>query len=134
MRLSGKVLKMAWAAPGSLIGLVLSPLFRRRRTTHGVLLCEGAEWPRRLGWPYRAITFGHVILSVDELDEPTLRHELVHVRQFERWGPLFIPLYLLASGLALARGGHHYRDNRFERETRRPARSVPGVRFEVVSR
>ena len=130
----GKGLKMVWAAPGSLIGVVLSPLFRRRCTMHGVLLCEGAEWARRLGWPYRAITFGHVILSVDELDEPTLRHELVHVRQFERWGPLFIPLYLLASGWALVRGRHHYRDNRFEREARRPAQNVLGVRFQVVGR
>ncbi|MDQ3784196.1 MAG: hypothetical protein M3360_04865 [Actinomycetota bacterium] len=118
---------MVWAAPGSIVGLVLSPLFQRRHITHGVLLCEGADWPRRLGWPYRAITFGHVVLSVDRLDEPTLRHELVHVRQFERWGPLFMPLYLLASAWALGQGRHHYRDNRFEREARRPARNVPGV-------
>jgi hypothetical protein len=127
-------MKMVWAAPGSVVGVVLSPLFRRRRATHGVLLCEGADWPRRLGWPFRAITLGHVVLSVDVLDEPTLHHELVHVRQFERWGPLFIPLYLLASVWALARGGHVYRDNRFERDASRPAHTVPGVRFEVVSR
>ena len=124
---------MIWAAPGSLIGLLLSPLFRRRRVTHGILLCEGADWPRRLGWPYRAITFGHVVLSVDELDQATLQHELVHVRQFERWGPLFIPLYLTASAWAYGRGGHFYRDNRFEVQAKTPAQSVPGVRFRAVS-
>ncbi len=125
---------MVWAAPGSLVGVALSPLFRRRRISNGVLLCEGANWPGRLRWPYRAITFGHVILSVDALDEPSLRHELMHVRQFERWGPFFIPLYLLSSAWALGHGGHHYRDNWFEREARRPAQNVPGVRFQVAHR
>ncbi len=130
----GKGLKLIWAAPGSLAGLVLSPWFRRRRLTHGILLCEGADWPRRMRWPYRAITLGHVVLSVDVLDEPTLQHELVHVRQFERWGPLFMPLYLLASAYALGRGRHPYRDNRFEVAAKRPAHSVPGVRLQAVKR
>ena len=46
----------------------------------------------------------------------TRSHERVHVRQYERWGPLFIPLYLSASAWALASGRDPYRDNRFERE------------------
>ena len=109
-----RLLPYLWAAPWSLLGALLSPFFRRRVVVRGVLLAEGARWPRRLGWRYRAITFGHIVLSVDELDRSTLDHELVHVRQYERWGPLFIPAYLLASLAAVARGGHHYRDNRFE--------------------
>jgi hypothetical protein len=43
-------------------------------------------------------------------------HERVHVRQYERWGPLFPPLYLLSSAAALVRGMDPYRDNRFEQE------------------
>jgi hypothetical protein len=129
MRSLRQVLAMAWAAPGSLIGVLLSPLFRKRFVTRGVLLCEGAAWPRRLGWPYRAITFGHVVLAVDELDSPTLEHELVHVRQFERWGPAFVPAYLAASLWARLRGGHPYRDNPFEQQARvgkrGPAAAVP---------
>ena len=109
-----RALKLIWASPASLVGLLLAPFFRRRRVQHGVLLCEGASWPRRLGWRYSAITFGHVVLSVDDLPEETLRHELVHVRQYERWGPLFILVYPGASMFAVARGGHHYRDNHFE--------------------
>lgn len=85
----------------------------------GVILAEGARWPGRLGWSYRAITLGHVVLSVDEIDERTLAHELVHVRQFERWGPLLTILYPLASLGALLRGQHHYRDNLFEVQARR---------------
>ena len=103
-----------WASPGTLVGLFFAPFFRRRSICRGVLLCEGASWPRRLGWRYRAITFGHVVLSVDELDERTLRHELVHVAQYERWGLLFFPLYLVGSLHALLRGRDAYRDNPFE--------------------
>lgn len=96
------------------MGAALSPFFGRRRIKGGVLLAEGATWPRRLGWRYRAITLGHVILSVDDLDEDTFKHELVHVRQFERWGPLFLVLYPAASIEAKLKGRHFYRDNRFE--------------------
>ncbi len=88
--------------------------FRSRRVVDGVLLFEGATWPRRVGWGYRAITFGHVVLSLEPIDEATFAHELVHVRQYERWGPFFVPAYIVASGVARSRGGHFYRDNRFE--------------------
>ncbi len=116
-----KAARLVWAAPNSLLGLVLAPFFRRRRVTSGALLCEGASWPRHLGWPYRAMALGHVVLCVDEIDASTLRHELAHVRQHERWGPLFLPLYALASLWALLRGRHHYRDNAFEVSARREA-------------
>jgi hypothetical protein len=88
--------------------------FRSRRVVDGVLVCEGAAWPRKLGWRYRAITFGHVILCVDQADEQLLAHELVHVRQYERWGPFFIPAYVVASVGAKARGRRAYADNPFE--------------------
>ncbi len=116
--MTGRYLRYLWACPWSLVGLALSSLFRRRYVRNGVIVAEGAGWPRRLGWRYRAITFGHVVLSVDELDEDTMQHELVHVRQYERWGPVFVPAYLAASALARARGGHHYLDNAFERQAR----------------
>ncbi|HEV2755759.1 MAG TPA: signal peptide prediction [Actinomycetota bacterium] len=110
--------RLLWAAPASLAGLLLSPLFRARYVTRGIVLCEGAAWPRRLGWRFRAITFGHVVLSVDELDEKTLEHELVHVRQYETWGPLLWPAYVAASLWARLRGGAAYWDNHFERQAR----------------
>lgn len=115
-----------WAAPWSLVGTLLSPFFRRRVVVRGVLLAEGAGWPRRLGWNYRAVTFGHTILSVDELDPHAFEHELVHVRQYERWGPLFVPVYALASLLARLTGRHHYRDNPFEVSARELAARGPG--------
>lgn len=44
---------------------------------------------------YAAITFGHVIVSSHELGPELLRHEQRHVRQYERLGLAFLPLYLL---------------------------------------
>jgi hypothetical protein len=108
-----------WAGPASLLGLVLAPFFNRRSVVEGVLVCEGASWPRRLGWRYRAITFGHVVLCVDDLDDEIFRHESVHVSQYEKWGLLLIPLYLSASLYEWVRGRHPYRDNPFEAEARR---------------
>ena len=115
----GRLVRLAWASPTSLIGILLLPFFRSRWVTRGIILAEGANWPRRLGWRYRAITFGHVVLAVDELDDATLTHELAHVRQYERVGPLYAPLYVLASLWALIRGRHFYRDNWFEVAARR---------------
>lgn len=109
-----RFLAIAWAAPVSVVGFLLAPFFDRRAVVDGVLVCEGARWPRRLGWRYRAITFGHVVLSVDSLDAGTLAHELAHVGQYERWGPLLPPAYLAASLWAVLRGRHYYRDNTFE--------------------
>lgn len=113
-----KVLGYLWAAPASLVGLLLAPFFKERRIARGVLLAEGAQWPRKLGWRYRAITFGHVVLAIDPVDEETFRHESVHVSQYERWGPLFFIAYPFASLWANVHGGHHYLDNIFERRAR----------------
>lgn len=81
--------------------------------------------PRRLlaALPVRfrvlAITFGHVVLGCDRDSlERTRAHERAHVEQSQRWGPAFLPAYLLASLFAWARGGDAYRDNAFERQAR----------------
>jgi hypothetical protein len=52
-----------------------------------------------------AITFGHVVLARDEAALTLTRmHERVHVRQYERWGPAFIPAYVLASAWGIITG------------------------------
>jgi hypothetical protein len=69
-----------------------------------------------------AMTLGHVVLGRTESALDCCRvHELVHVRQYERWGPLFVPAYLLCSAFIWSRGGDGYRDNPFEREAYRLA-------------
>jgi hypothetical protein len=86
---------------------------------HGPLL---ATMLRRL--PIRggaaAITFGHVVLGRNQRAlDLTRTHERIHVRQCERWGPAFIPAYLLAGAWAGLRGHGAYQGNYFEREAYR---------------
>ena len=81
-----------------------------------------------LGHGADAMTLGHVVIGRDARAlEWTRAHERVHVRQYERWGPLFVPAYLLAGLWALTRGGHPYFDNRFEREACEKAAATNAV-------
>ena len=79
------------------------------------LLCGGFPFCG----PVAAITLGHVVLGVsaDALNA-TRTHERVHVRQYERWGILFLVLYPLAGVHAWMKGGNPYLDNVFERQAR----------------
>ena len=64
-----------------------------------------------------AMTLGHVVIARDAACHTKTRaHERIHVRQCERWGPLFIPAYLLTSLVLKLRGRDAYHDNPFERE------------------
>ena len=124
-----------WALPTSVIGLLAAALtlatggrVRRKLCQSlpsgrvGVLEVWGgfARWLlERTPVRAQAMTLGHVILGRDlECLENCRGHELVHVRQTERWGPFFLPAYLLAGLWAHLAGGHYYRDNRFEIEAR----------------
>ena len=113
-----------WASPNTLIGLVfgllLLPLGARFRRVDGVLEIAAMRRLPRRRWPFAAITLGHVILGTHAQDLERLRaHELVHVRQCERWGLLFLPAYLLAGVWQWVRGRDAYWDNPFEMEARR---------------
>src|SRR6188474_455607 len=45
-----------------------------------------------------AMTLGHCVIARTQADLDRCRnHELVHVGQYERWGPLFIPAYFASS-------------------------------------
>jgi len=121
-----RALAYVWASPGSLLGLgfALPALFGRgrARVVSGVLEISGglaAPFLARfvpLPGGASAMTLGHVVLGRDAAAlERTRAHERVHVAQYERWGPLFIPAYLLVSAWLLARGRDPYADNPFER-------------------
>lgn len=62
-------------------------------------------------------TFGHVVVGRSKRHLEACRpHQLVHVRQYECWGPLFVPAYLTWWLVLLCCGKHPYYDNPFERE------------------
>lgn len=64
-----------------------------------------------------AMTLGHVVIGQDQQCLDSSRsHERIHVRQYETFGPLFIPLYFWASFHAWRTGLDFYRDNFFEVE------------------
>ena len=66
---------------------------------------------------FLAITFGHVVLGIShEVLAQEWAHEHVHVRQYERWGALFFPLYLGSSAAQALAGRHPYWHNRFEKQ------------------
>jgi len=126
MRLVLRILGILWASPYTLLGLLIG----------GVGLCTGGGARVRgrtiefygggtkwfitrlpLGQFTLALTLGHTILgqSTASLDI-SREHEMVHVRQFERWGPFMGPAYLLSSLVLWLAGKRPYRDNPFERE------------------
>ena len=124
------LLRYAWASPSTAIGLavVILTLLTRGRCSwvQGVLEAHGgfASWFLRRIVPLEhgasAMTIGHVVIGLDQpaLDRTRL-HERVHVPQYERWGPFFIPAYFIESGLARLRGADAYYGNRFEAEAYR---------------
>lgn len=127
MRLS-QLLRLLWAAPWSLVGMLLGGLMLacrgrgrvrvRVRVVQGALEFSGGALAA-LPWPMDAITLGHVILGRNAALLDGLRcHEQVHVRQYERWGILLVPAYLASSAWHGLIGGDAYRDNAFERQAR----------------
>lgn len=125
-----RLARYLWAAPNSLIGLLFLPsaLFTSGgcRAVGGVLELHSGfiSWVLRSCVPLpggaAAMTLGHVVLGRDpQALARTRAHERVHVRQCERWGPGFIPAYLLASAWGLVTGTGMYHGNWFEREAGR---------------
>ena len=121
------ILRTLWTFPTTAVGLAVgglcTPFGARWRLVDGVLECHGGgvawllEHATLLEGGAMAMTLGDVVLgrSAAALDV-TRRHERVHVRQAHRWGPLFIPAYLLASAVAWLQRRGAYRGNAFERE------------------
>jgi hypothetical protein len=122
-----KSLRYIWALPATAIGLcfampaLLTGAQMRRIDgifeVHGgfltQLLKNGTPWLKAIS----AITLGHVVLAQNHECLARCRsHERVHVRQYEIWGPLFIPAYLIYSLIAALRGLDPYQDNPFEKE------------------
>jgi len=120
------VLAILWASPWTLFGLL----------NGGLALATGGHVERRGrtlefwgGWATfflktfplvrgaSAVTFGHTILGRDrDVLDACRRHESVHVRQYERWGPLFVPAYVGCWLFLWLAGRNPYFDNPFERE------------------
>lgn len=117
-------LSLAWAGPNTVLGLCFGVL---ALLTGGGLQCHRGcvefhggfvLWAlRRMigGRGAAAMTLGHCILGQSPQALRIARdHEHVHVQQYERWGPFFLPMYLAWSALRWLQGRDAYLDNPFE--------------------
>ena len=120
MYLLVKALLIIWTLPNTLIGLTAGIVglatggkAQKRQGCiefYGGFVEKGLERLRVNG-----MTLGHVILGQTEHGLKVVRaHEQAHVRQYERWGPFFLPAYLGASAWLWLIGKDCYRDNPFE--------------------
>ncbi|MGI9516263.1 MAG: hypothetical protein ACR2NP_04390 [Pirellulaceae bacterium] len=115
-----------WTAPNTLMGIAVGvvglPWGTRAQWRCGCIEFHGGLVQKLLrnvppGGSSSAMTLGHTILGQTQPALDIVReHEHVHVRQYERWGPLFIPLYLGASVILWLQGKDPYLDNPFEVE------------------
>ena len=125
MTLLTRLFLLIWVSPNSLVGLLigLSGLSTGGKVQlhRGCLEFSGGV----IGWLLQrlppggvlAMTLGHTIVGQSESGLAVARdHEQVHVRQYERWGPLFIPAYLSCSVLLWMQERDYYRENPFEIE------------------
>lgn len=117
-----KLILILWTSPNSLLGLTIG--------TVGLLTGGGIQFKRGCIEFYGGIvesglerlnvagmTLGHTILGQTSNGLRIVRnHEHVHVRQYEKWGPLFLPAYLGMSAWLWCQGKDHYRLNPFEIE------------------
>lgn len=122
------IVKLLWAAPCSAIGIVLAGSLLlaggKAKWSSGAMEVTYRESQAHCGrlarnLPFRGIVFGHVILAVTRDELLSIgAHERVHVRQYERWGPLFFFAYGASSLWQLLKGRGAYRDNHFEVQAR----------------
>jgi hypothetical protein len=115
-------LGFVWTSPNTLLGIALGLLtFQMPRVADGALIFDRA--PRGLTWLLprfgrTAMTVGFVIVSAERVEGTLLAHERHHIRQYRRWGPLFIPVYL---ALAIVYG---YRRHPMELAAERAAGAI----------
>jgi len=120
------LLRLVWASPYTFLGLMIGAVGlatggRARLRGRAVEFHGGfvrwfvAHLPTGPGT--LAMTLGHTILGQSDTSlDVAHRHERVHVRQFERWGPFLGVAYLGASLVLWLAGRDAYHDNPFERE------------------
>lgn len=121
--------RLAWRAlPGDLLGRAVmrgcgidAPT---RDVTAGDVTALLVEDPRVGRWfrahliPVQAQTLGHFVIARGPIPDDVLAHEFEHIRQWSKFGPLYLPLYFGSSALAWLRGRRPYWDNAFEAAAR----------------
>ena len=118
------IIGYVWAAPITIVGLLVAFATACSggsiRVREGVVEAVGgfAGWFLRGGRFWRggaAMTLGHVLFARDaDCLARSRSHEMAHVRQFEKWGPLLLPAHWIVSLWLRWRGLDPYLDHPFE--------------------
>ena len=116
------------ALPGDLMGLMVMRSCGiaepTRQVQAGDVRAVLVEDPRVRRWfrihlmPIKAQTVGSYVFAPEPVSAEILAHECEHIRQWERFGPFFLTVYLGSSAIAFLRGRRPYWDNRFEAAAR----------------
>jgi hypothetical protein len=120
------ILAMIWALPYTLLGMLLGLVGLcsggRARIRGRVVefYGGGVKWLLQrffFGEGAMACTLGHTVLGqTDAALDISRGHELVHVRQYERWGPLMGPAYMGCSLVLWLMRRRPYYDKPFEQQ------------------
>jgi hypothetical protein len=139
-------MRAAWSAlPGDALGLLAMrackvPAPSRVVDVGGVrvLLVEDPRTARLLDNQRASIyaqTLGRFVFCREPMSEYILAHELEHVRQWQRYGPLYQPLYWGSTLAYLASGKHRRGDNWLEAAARARADAEQAAdHYEAVAR
>jgi hypothetical protein len=121
-----RLLGTIWASPYTVVGLLIGAVglcTGGRARIRGKVIefyGGGVKWliaHLPSGQFTIAMTLGHTILGQTDAGLDISRaHEMVHVRQYERWGPFMGPAYLTCSLVLWLICRRPYRDNPFERQ------------------
>lgn len=122
----GRAVATLWASPLTAVGLLVALASGAMPRPHGgAWVAAPARGLFAFAFTRRgfaACTLGHVIVAADEPSDALFDHEIVHVRQGERFGPLMAPAYL---GLMAIYG---YARHPMERAARAGARRATAAR------
>ena len=118
----------AWQTPLDALGALAGSIARDApcRRVADATLFEDARYDRLFRLMPRhptAMTFGSTIVARRSLDAATVAHELTHVEQYRRYGPLYLALYLLGATWGLIRHRDSYHGNPFEARAVQAARA-----------
>jgi hypothetical protein len=110
--------------PGDLLGMIVmrgcgidAPTRQVEADDVTAVLVEDPRvrrWFRAHLIPIRAQTLGRYVFALKPVQDDILAHECEHIRQWERFGPFYLPLYFGSSAAEFLRGGRPYWDNAFE--------------------
>jgi hypothetical protein len=136
LRRIGTLLGIVWALPMTMLGVLFAlPIY----LCHGKAeLVKGSTVAILVSGPFGeqmlshhpfgvmiAMALGHIVITGPQgLPSRILVHELVHVRQAARWGPVFPFAYLASSAWAVLRGQDAYWHNAFEIAAREAEKHV----------